>query len=231
MTTSVHVTPKRKRHSPTQPRKMTRKGYAGTFTFSESSHMTIISTQLPSPIFTFDNEDQHHAIRTTRDAVGQLWFVAQDACTALGLTNTARALSRLDADEKGKTILSTPGGKQQFSTISEAGLNRLAMRSNKPIARAFQRWLAHSVIPAIARDGLYVFGEERLPEAATIEELQSRLAGLQAIASQGLEAKASRGLNALEEREARRDAFKFLSRGRRRTKRLTVKQLMSGGAA
>lgn len=193
--------------------------------------MTSISTQLPSTVFTFDNEDQHHDIRAPRDAAGQIWFVAQDACAALGLTNTARSISRLDADEKGKTILSTPGGKQQLSTISEAGLNRLAMRSNKPIARAFQRWLAHSVIPAIARDGVYIWGEEKTLQAATAEELQARLQELAVISSRGLERKASRGLNALEERSARHDAFKLIGKGRRRTKRPTVKQPRLGGAA
>lgn len=194
--------------------------------------MTILTTtRLPSPVFTFDNEDQHYAIRTTRDAAGQLWFVAQDACAALGLTNTARSISRLDADEKGKTILSTPGGKQQLSIISEAGLNRLAMRSNKPNARAFQRWLAHSVVPAIARDDVYIWGEENSLEATTAEELQAQLQELTAVSSRGLERKARRGLDALEERTARYDVLKSMGRSRRRTKRLTAKQIISGGAA
>lgn len=180
--------------------------------------MSALALQTTSPVFTFDNHDQQHCIRTARDTAGQLWFVAQDACEALGLTHTARSIAGLDADEKGKTILSTPGGKQQFSTISEAGLNRLAMRSNKPIARAFQRWLAHSVIPAIARDGLYIRGEEQTLEAATMEELQGRLQELALIAARGLEAKAHRGLNALEEREARGAAFKLIRSGGRRSR-------------
>ena len=40
--------------------------------------------------------------------------------------------------------------------VSEPGLYKLIMRSRKPEAKAFQRWVTHEVLPALRRDGAYV---------------------------------------------------------------------------
>lgn len=158
-------------------------------------------------------------LRIFRDPKGLVWFVAQDVCQALGLSNTARAIARLDADTKGVTAVHTPGGKQTLTTINEAGVYALIFRSRKAEAKAFQRWVTHDVLPAIRRDGLYIRGEERLLSAATPEELQARLNELEAVATRGIEGKATQGLIALEEREARAEALKLMNKGRKRTSR------------
>ena len=44
--------------------------------------------------------------------------------------------------------------------ITEAGLYRLVMRSNKPEASDFQDWVTDTVLPAIRKDGAYIKGEE-----------------------------------------------------------------------
>ena len=94
------------------------------------------------------------------DLDGNPWFVAKDACQACGILNTTRALSALAPDEKGLQRVKTPGGEQTLNVISESGLYKLVMRSDKPQARRFQDWVTREVLPAIRKDGAYVMGEE-----------------------------------------------------------------------
>lgn len=84
---------------------------------------------------------------------GEPWFVAADVCRALGLGNSRQTLSYLDDDEKGVITSDTLGGKQEMSTINEPGLYSLILRSRKPEAKAFKRWITHEVIPAIRKTG------------------------------------------------------------------------------
>ena len=87
---------------------------------------------------------------------GDPWFVAADVCKALEIEKTNRALSRLDDDEKGAHSVSTPGGRQRMSIISESGLYSLILGSRKPEARAFKRWITHEVSPSIRKHGAYM---------------------------------------------------------------------------
>lgn len=82
-------------------------------------------------------------------------FVAADVCAALGIAWHRDAVARLDADEKGVGETHSPGGPQQALVVTEAGLYRLAMRSNKPAAQQFTRWVVHEVLPSIRRSGGY----------------------------------------------------------------------------
>lgn len=45
--------------------------------------------------------------------------------------------------------------------ISESGLYKLVMRSDKPQARSFQDWVTREVLATIRKDGMYVAGEEK----------------------------------------------------------------------
>lgn len=51
-----------------------------------------------------------------------------------------------------------------MATVSEPGLYKLVMRSRKPEARVFQRWVTHEVLPAIRRTGGYVAASSDEPE-------------------------------------------------------------------
>src|SRR5690606_24237303 len=86
---------------------------------------------------------------------GEAWVVAADVCAALGIANGRDAVSRLDPSEKGVGETDTRGGRQRVTVISEPGLYRLVMRSNKPDAVRFQMWIAHEVLPAIRKTGRY----------------------------------------------------------------------------
>ncbi|MCZ0859904.1 Bro-N domain-containing protein [Methanocorpusculum sp. MG] len=94
------------------------------------------------------------------------WFVAPDVCAALGISNNRDALRALDDDEKGVGISDTLGGRQEINIISEAGMYTLALRSRKPQAKPFRRWVTHEVLPAINRTGAYTKPQTQLQTAA-----------------------------------------------------------------
>lgn len=101
----------------------------------------------------FENSE-FGAVRVV-DVNGEPWFVAKDVCKCLAIGNTSDVVAALDDDEKGIDIIDTPGGKQEMSIISEAGLYSLILRSRKPEAKAFKRWITHEVLPSIRRTGQY----------------------------------------------------------------------------
>ena len=85
----------------------------------------------------------------------QPWFVATDVCESLAIVNTARALSRLDDDERGIHSMNTPGGKQNLSVVNESGLYSLILTSRKTEAKRFKKWVTAEVLPAIRKQGRY----------------------------------------------------------------------------
>jgi len=87
---------------------------------------------------------------------GEPWFVAVDVCDVLDIRNVADAVSTLDDDEKGIASVDTLGGPQRVIRVSEPGLYSLILRSRKPEAKAFKRWVTHEVLPAIRKTGSFV---------------------------------------------------------------------------
>ena len=104
---------------------------------------------------------------------GAPWFVANDICAILEIDRTQTR--RLDDDEKGVALIDTPGGKQEMSIISEPGLYSLVLRSRKPEAKAFKRWIVHEVLPAIRKHGGYLT-PKKLEEALLNPDVLIRLA-------------------------------------------------------
>ena len=100
------------------------------------------------------------------------WFVAADVCEILNLTNTTKAISNLDDDEKGLTNSYTLGGNQDLSIISESGLYALILRSRKPEAKKFRKWVTSEVLPAIRKTGAYIHAPAMHP-AITPEQLRT----------------------------------------------------------
>lgn len=100
-----------------------------------------------------------HVVRTVSEN-DEPWFIAADVCKALGIKDTSDAVARLDDDEKGTAQNRTLGGKQTFLTVNEFGLYRLILRSDKAIAKEFQRWVIHDVLPAIRKTGRYEASEQ-----------------------------------------------------------------------
>lgn len=83
------------------------------------------------------------------------WFVANDVCAALDIKNPRHAISILDDDEKGVGKTDTLGGEQEMNIINESGLYTLILRSNKPQAKKFRKWVTSEVLPSIRKNGVY----------------------------------------------------------------------------
>jgi prophage antirepressor-like protein len=117
-----------------------------------------------SPLALFEHE-KFGSLRVVERKV-QPWFVAKDVCDILELGNPRSSLALLDEDEKDVHSMDTPGGKQEMTIISEPGLYSLILRSRKPEAKAFKRWVTHEVIPSIRKTGGYLMAKPNdTPEA------------------------------------------------------------------
>jgi len=86
---------------------------------------------------------------------GQPWFVAKDVCNALEIANPRDAINKLDEDEKGVVNADTLGGSQEISIISESGMYSLVLKSRKPEAKVFKKWITAVVLPSIRQTGGY----------------------------------------------------------------------------
>lgn len=94
-------------------------------------------------------------IRTIDDN-GQIWWVLKDVCGVLGISHIKDTVKRLDEDEVGQTeVIDKLGRKQKSYIINESGLYSVILRSDKPEAKPFRRWVTHEVLPEIRRTGCY----------------------------------------------------------------------------
>lgn len=102
--------------------------------------------------FNFEGAD----VRVKTDNNNEPWFVAKDVCRVLEIKEPHRSVASLDEDEKGCHTMTTLGGEQKMTVVNEAGLYSLIMRSRKPEAKAFKRWVTHEVLPSIRKSGGYI---------------------------------------------------------------------------
>lgn len=105
-------------------------------------------------IFKYENND----VRTV-EINGEPWFVLKDVCGVLGLSDTGRTAERLDADELTRTTLVSGGQNREMICISESGLYNVILRSDKPEAKPFRKWVTAEVLPTIRRHGAYMTPE------------------------------------------------------------------------
>ncbi|EUA18435.1 BRO family, N-terminal domain protein [Mycobacterium xenopi 3993] len=87
---------------------------------------------------------------------GEPWFVLADLARVLEIVDVSRLASRLD-DEVRQThpISDSLGRTQQTTVVNEPGMYEVVIRSDKPEAVAFRRWITSEVLPAIRRTGSY----------------------------------------------------------------------------
>ena len=127
-------------------------------------------------IFNYENNE----IRTVQKD-GATWWVLKDVCTVLGLSNPTIVSDRLDSDEVTKFNLGGLSGESNI--VNESGLYNVIIRSDKPEAKAFKRWVTHDVLPAIRQTGAYMTPEtieQVLLDPDTIISLATQLKALQA---------------------------------------------------
>ena len=106
----------------------------------------------------FETED-HWGFRVI-DQDGKPWFVLADVCRAIQINNPSDAARRLDDDEKMTLDLTegqsgVRGGARKMNLVNESGLYSLVIRSDKPEAKRFRKWVTSEVLPSIRKTGAY----------------------------------------------------------------------------
>lgn len=94
------------------------------------------------------------AVRTLGDSLAPL-FVASDLAVVLGYRNAPDAVRMLDDDERISVEVETKGGKQTMTAVTESGLYALILKSRRPEAKRFRKWVTSEVLPAIRKQGRY----------------------------------------------------------------------------
>ena len=117
---------------------------------------------------------------------GEPWFVLADLCKVLGLARGASQIAeRLEDDVRQTYPISDALGRVQNTTIvNEPGMYEVVLRSDKPEAKQFRRWVTHEVIPTIRRTGS--FGAQK---ALTEEEIVAQALAITSAKVKQLEAK------------------------------------------
>lgn len=124
------------------------------------NNVTIFENKEFGQVRTFEQDDQ-------------VWFVAKDVCDCLAINYTSKAASKLEADELMRIKLPSGGQTREMLAVNEYGLYNLVLRSNKPEAKQFKRWITHEVLPSIRQHGGYVQGQEDMsPEELMARALQ-----------------------------------------------------------
>lgn len=116
---------------------------------------------------------------------GEPWFLAPDVATVLGYKHAPHMVRMLDEDEKGVQIVDTLGGQQQQSIISESGLYAAILKSRRPEAKRFRRWVTGEVLPAIRRTGRYD-GPKEPPKPSVPDRLRAYLLEREIVSIEGV---------------------------------------------
>lgn len=116
-------------------------------------------------VFTY----QESQVRTIQKD-GEPWFVLKDVCQVLGLSDTNRTAERLDSDELTRAKLVSGGQEREMYVINESGLYTVILRSDKPEAKPFRKWVTSEVLPSIRKTGGYIQGQDQLSS----EELMAK---------------------------------------------------------
>lgn len=82
---------------------------------------------------------------------GEPWFVLADLCAVLAIGNPSMVAQRLDGLNLSQAeVQNSRGQMRQTVIVSEAGMYEVVIRSDKPEAVAFRRWITSEVLPAPA---------------------------------------------------------------------------------
>jgi len=135
-----------------------------------------------SSLTSYTNEGR--TVRASIDQQGYPVVITKDICDVFEITHYRNALDRIPDWAKGCGVkVNTPGGVQEMATLKESGVYWLALRSTKPEAQRFTRWVCEEVLPSIRKNGFYQ-SEGIDPRIARIEQAQMLRARRDAILAQ-----------------------------------------------
>lgn len=104
---------------------------------------TVPSTASPAGLLARLFNSEH--VRST-EVAGKQWFSAKDACAVIGITDDRAACDGLDKAEVSYAKLPTYSGLQTVRVISKEAAIDLLLRSRKPQAVEFKRWMVQTVL-------------------------------------------------------------------------------------
>ncbi|MFS1539252.1 MAG: Bro-N domain-containing protein [Candidatus Phlomobacter fragariae] len=95
-----------------------------------------------------------HDIRTIISN-GDPWFIAEDICNVLELSNPSISLKSLNEDERSKFNL---GRQSDADIINESGIYTLILRCRDAVKQGtfpwrFRKWVTNAVFPSIRKTG------------------------------------------------------------------------------
>lgn len=105
------------------------------------------------------NNEEFGSVRTiTKD--NEPMFCLADICKALEIKNATDVAKRLEEDEVTRLNLGSQSGETNF--VTESGLYAVILRSDKPNARKFRKWVTSEVLPSIRKNGGYIANQEQM---------------------------------------------------------------------
>lgn len=123
--------------------------------------LTIGGIRVKSALKVFEHKD-FGAVRMVEHE-GDWWFVAKDICDAVDIGNPSQAISYLDDDERRLISSEALRANGPIAVINESGLYSLILRSRKPEAKKFKKWVTSEVLPSVRKHGVYM-SREKLEE-------------------------------------------------------------------
>jgi anti-repressor protein len=128
-------------------------------------------------IVPYDFHGRQVRVVTTDD--GEPRFVLNDLCAVLEIANPTMVARRIDDLSLSQAEVQNSRGQMRQSTVvDEAGMYEVVLRSDKPEAAEFRRWVTREVLPAIRKHGGYLTpdkAEEILTDPDTIIRLATDL--------------------------------------------------------
>ena len=120
-------------------------------------------------VFNYESSEVRTIMRN-----GEPWFVLKDVCRVLEIADHKVVARRLEKDEVCQIPLTDSMGRKQDTTIiNESGLYNVILRSDKPEAKPFRKWVTGTVLPSIRRTGAY--GVNALPpDKAALAEAKAK---------------------------------------------------------
>ncbi len=99
------------------------------------------------------------------------WFIAKDISDVLEYSKVANMVEYLDDDEKIKLSFADAVSSgienvnsQGLYVVSESGLYSAILKSRKPEAKKFKKWVTKEVLPTIRKTGGYLGNTEEMTE-------------------------------------------------------------------
>jgi prophage antirepressor-like protein len=96
-------------------------------------------------------------------------FVVKDICKILGLSNVTEVLRNIPDNWKCSASLKSGQGLQTSNVVNQAGLYKIIMRCNKPVAKPFQDFVCEQILPSVRNTGEYKY-QKILDEKNKLEE-------------------------------------------------------------